>query len=396
MSIRIALNHKTRYRYTKPVWLSPHVVRLRPAPHCRTPILSYSLKIIPAEHFMNWQQDPYGNLRARLVFPQKSRYFSVEVDLVADMTVINPFDFFLEKYAEESPFEYDRVLRRELSPYLRKRRAGPKLQELIAESRRTDNKIRTNDYLVELNQRIQKCVKYLIRMEPGVQSPEKTLTLGSGSCRDSAWLLVQLARHLGLAARFVSGYLIQLKPDVKSLDGPSGTTVDFTDLHAWTEVYLPGAGWVGFDPTSGLMAGEGHIPLCCTPNPSSAAPITGTLEEDVKSTLHHEMTVTRIVEAPRVTKPYTDDEWQNIDALGSKIERDIKKLDIRLTMGGEPTFVSLDDREGDAWHYAALGGDKKQLGKDMLRRLCGRFAEGGLLMFTQGKWYPGEILPRWA
>src|ERR1700688_67269 len=283
MSIRIALNHKTRYRYTKPVWLSPHVVRLRPAPHCRTPILSYSLKIIPAEHFMNWQQDPYGNLRARLVFPQKSRYFSVEVDLVADMTVINPFDFFLEKYAEESPFEYDRVLRRELSPYLRKRRARPKLQELIAESRRTDKKIRTNDYLVELNQRIQKHVKYLIRMEPGVQSPEKTLTLGSGSCRDSAWLLVQLARHLGLAARFVSGYLIQLAPDVKSLDGPSGTDRDFTDLHAWAEVYLPGAGWVGLDPTSGLMAGEGHIPLACSAEPVTAAAITGGFSYDDES-----------------------------------------------------------------------------------------------------------------
>ena len=281
MSIRVALNHKTLYRYTRSVWLSPHVVRLRPVPHCRTPIPSYSLKINPAGHFINWQQDPYSNHLARLVFPGKTTEFSVEVDLVADMTVINPFDFFLEKYAEEIPFVYDPVVRRELSPYLKKRRVGPKMEALIAESRK--EKIRTNDFLVDVNRRIQSRIKYLIRMEPGIQSPENTLTLASGSCRDSAWLLVQLLRNLGLAARFVSGYLIQLTPDVKSLDGPSGADRDFTDLHAWTEVYLPGGGWVGLDPTSGLLAGEGHIPLACSAEPVTAAAISGGFSYDDES-----------------------------------------------------------------------------------------------------------------
>src|SRR6267154_4648975 len=347
MSIRVALNHKTRYRYTKPVWLSPHVVRLRPAPHCRTPITSYSLKIIPANHFINWQQDPYGNHLARLVFPEKTRDFSVEVDLVADMTVINPFDFFVEKYAEECPFEYDPVLKRELAPYRRRRAAGPKLQELIQESR--TEKIRTNDFLVEINQRVQKRIKYLIRLEPGVQSPEKTLTLGSGSCRDSAWLLVQLLRHLGLAARFVSGYLIQLTPDVKSLDGPSGTDKDFTDLHAWAEVYLPGGGWVGLDATSGLLAGEGHIPLACSADPVTAAAISGgfsyddesitTSEADSEKEARHRakdefefsMSVTQIHEDPRVTKPYSDEQWKQIETLGHLVDADLKAHDVRLT-----------------------------------------------------------------
>src|SRR3984957_18996561 len=376
MSIRVALNHKTLYRYTRPVWLSPHVVRLRPAPHCRTPIPSYSLKITPADHFINWQQDPYSNFLARLVFPKKTTEFAVEVDLVADMTVINPFDFFLEKYAEEVPFEYDPVVRRELIPYLKRRRAGPLLQALIAESR--TEKMRTNDFLVEVNQRVQKRIKYLIRMEPGIQSPEKTLTLCSGSCRDSAWLLVQLFRNLGIAARFVFGYLIQLKPDVKSLDGPSGTDRDFPDLHAWTEVYLPGGGWIGLDPTSGLLAGGGHIPLACSAEPVTAAAISGGFSYDNqaitetepdaekkkprgKDAFEFSMSVTRIHEDPRVTKPYTEEQWTAIETLGHQVDSDLKSHDVRLTMGGEPTFVSIDDMDGAEWNTAAVGPKKYNL-----------------------------------
>ena len=393
MSIHIALNHVTHYRYDKPVALGPQVVRLRPAPHCRTRILSYALKVTPAKHFINWQQDAEANYLARLTFPDRTRELRIEVDLVAEMAVLNPFDFFLEPYAQQFPFEYEAGEKRDLAPYLTCLPLTPALQKYLARVPRSAAV--TIDFLVELNQSLSRDIRYLIRMEPGVQSPEQTLQKASGSCRDSAWLLVQLLRHLGLAARFASGYLIQLVADVKSLDGPSGTDHDFTDLHAWCEVYLPGAGWIGLDPTSGLLAGEGHIPLACTPEPSSAAPVAG-LVEDSEVEFEHAMRVDRIWEAPRVTRPYTEAQWLQIESLGHEIDSQLAALDVRLTMGGEPTFVAIDDPDGPEWNTAALGEHKRRLAANLYHRLRTRYAPQGLAHFGQGKWYPGEPLPRWS
>jgi uncharacterized protein (DUF2126 family)/transglutaminase-like putative cysteine protease len=393
MAIHAALHHKTSYSYDRLVALGPQVVRLRPAPHCRTPILSYSLKVEPSGHFLNWQQDPHSNYLARLVFPEKVRHFSVTVDVVAEMAVYNPFDFFLEPYAEKFPFTYEKRLAVELTPFLRKHPRKPRFAELIASLDLKPQ--RTIDFLVALNSQVNRLVKYVIRLEPGVQTPEQTLIKGNGSCRDSAWLLVNTLRHAGLAARFVSGYLIQLKPDVKSLDGPSGAEKDFTDLHAWCEVYLPGAGWIGLDPTSGLFAGEGHIPLACSPEPSGASPISGGVEEaGVK--FGFEMEVSRVYESPRVTKPYTDEQWSQIATLGHAIDADLTKHDVRLTMGGEPTFVSIDDPDGPEWNFTAVSHKKRDLSGQLVKRLWHKFTPGALLHYGQGKWYPGEPLPRYA
>jgi len=393
MALHVALNHRTTYRYDRLVTLGPQIVRLRPAPHTRTPILSYSMRVQPETHFINWQQDPHNNVLARLVFPEKTDVFEVVVDLVADLAVINPFDFFLTPDAEHIPFDYSDALCDDLQPYLACELAGPRLQawlDSVTRERRP-----SVDFLVDLNQRLQHDIDYIIRLEPGVQSCEETLTLGRGSCRDSAWLLVQILRHLGLAARFVSGYLIQLTADQEALDGPSGTAVDFTDLHAWTEVYLPGAGWVGLDPTSGLLAGEGHIPLASTPNFQSAAPITGLVDE-AEVEFEFNMSVTRVRETPRVTLPYSDAQWQAIVDLGRKVDEDLNAQDVRLTMGGEPTFVSRDFVDRAEWNTAAVGPTKRPRAEDLVRRLQARFAPHGLLHYGQGKWYPGESLPRWA
>ena len=393
MAIRVALNHRTAYKYDRLVTLSPQVIRLRPAPHCRTPVTSYSLKITPEKHFLNWQQDPHGNFLARAVFPELTREFSLEVDLVAELTVINPFDFFLEAEAMEYPFAYADWLATELAAYKQCLPMTPAFQEFVNNVPRKQKG--TVDFLVDLNRYVHEAVGYVIRLEPGVQTCEETLTKKTGSCRDSAWLLVQTLRNLGLAARFVSGYLIQLAPDVKSLDGPSGTEIDFTDLHAWTEVYLPGAGWVGLDPTSALFAGEGHLPLAATPEPFSAAPISGGVDE-CKTEFEFHMTVTRIHEDPRVTKPYSDEQWSRIEALGKQVDDVLDQGNVKLTMGGEPTFVSIDDMDSPEWNTAALGPHKRKLAGDLFDRLAGVFAKGPLLHYGQGKWYPGEQLPRWA
>jgi transglutaminase-like putative cysteine protease len=393
MGIRVLLNHKTVYNYDRLVTLSPQIVRLRPAPHSRTPVTSYSLRIEPEEHFINWQQDPFGNFLARLVFLEQTRHFSLEVSLAADVTVINPFDFFLEDYAEKYPFRYTPLEESELRPFLECSPNGPQLQKLLASIDR--HEIRMADFLVHLNQHLQRQITYVIRMEPGIQTPEETLELRSGSCRDTAWLLVQVLRNLGLAARFVSGYLIQLKPDVKPLEGPPGPNDDFTDLHAWAEVYLPGAGWIGLDPTSGLLTGEGHIPLAASAEPRSAAPVSGLVSE-CEVEFFHEMRVTRIHEDPRVTKPYTEEQWRRLCKVGDEVDAELAAGDVRLTMGGEPTFVSIDDMDGEEWNTAALGPDKLRLAGSLVKRLQRDFAPGGFLHWGQGKWYPGESLPRWA
>ncbi len=393
MAIHVALNHVTHYQYDRLVKLGPQVVRLRPAPHSRTKVLSYSQRIEPANHFINWQQDPFANYQARLVFPEPTREFKVTVDLVVEMAVYNPFDFFLEPSAEEFPFAYAKSQAAELAPYLVTEPLTPAVSAYLKKV--NASKQRTIDFLVGINQLVQKDVGYTIRMEPGVQTPEETLTKGTGSCRDSGWLLVQLLRHLGLAARFVSGYLIQLTSDVKAVDGPNGPEKDFTDLHAWCEVFLPGAGWIGLDPTSGLLAGEGHVPLACTPQPSSAAPVEGGVDK-CEVTFAHHMQVTRIYESPRVTLPYTDEQWDKVVALGHDVDKRLAAGDVRLTMGGEPTYVATADRDAAEWNTDALGPTKRGYATELVQRLRAEYGDGGFVHMGQGKWYPGEQLPRWA
>ena len=400
MGIKVALEHRTSYTFDRLVEVFPHVVRLRPAPHSRTPIEAYSLQVEPADHFINWQQDAFGNFLARLVFLNQTRNLTITVGLIADLKVINPFDFFIEDYAEQVGFTYPKALADDLRPYLRPVDEGAEgsgpgdLVQAWVKNFSVAPGTRTIDFLVALNRAVNADVGYSVRMEPGVQTPDFTLRTGIGSCRDSAWLLVSILRQLGLAARFVSGYLVQLTSDVDSLDGPSGPAADFTDLHAWAEVYIPGAGWIGLDPTSGLFAGEGHIPLSATPHPESAAPITGATET-CETTLEFSNVVTRVHEDPRVTLPYTEAAWGAICALGARVDERMATADVRLTVGGEPTFVSIDNQVDPEWTTDADGPNKRERASELAARLKTMWAPNGLVQRSQGKWYPGEPLPRW-
>ena len=400
MGIKVALEHRTSYTFDRLVEVFPHVVRLRPAPHSRTPIEAYSLQIEPADHFVNWQQDAFGNFLARLVFPSRARSLTITVGLIADLKVINPFDFFIEEYAETFPFEYPKDLLEDLKPYLRPPDedgvdSGPgELAQAWVKNFVINPGMRTIDFLVAVNHGINADVGYSVRMEAGVQTPDFTLRTGIGSCRDSAWLLVSVLRQMGLAARFVSGYLVQLTSDVQALDGPSGPIADFTDLHAWAEVYIPGAGWIGLDATSGLFAGEGHIPLSATPQPASSAPITGATEP-CETTLDFANVVTRVHEDPRVTLPYTEAAWGAICALGTRVDERLAAGDVRLTVGGEPTFVSIDNQVDPEWTTDADGPLKRERASALAAQLKQRWAPQGLVQRNQGKWYPGEPLPRW-
>lgn len=394
MSIDVALSHVTNYFYDRYVNLGPQTIRLRPAPHSKAHVLSYSLKVSPDKHFLNWQQDPFSNYQAVVNFPDKVKFLKIEVDLIAKINVFNPFDFFLEESAKSFPFDYSDQLKDDLVPYLVVSESAPqfiKFTQSVSPSLHED----LINCLVAINQAINNEIKYNVRMQPGVQTPAETLALKSGSCRDLAWLGCQTFRTLGLASRFCSGYLVQLKPDVKPMSGPEGPKQDFIDLHAWVEVYLPGAGWVGLDPSSGLFAGEGHIPLSCTPSPSSAAPISGLLEP-CETEFEFDMNVKRLDEAPRSTKPYSKRQWEKIQAAGRKVDLMADSLGLELTMGGEPTFVSIAHQNLDEWQTKATGPHKEALGKNVLMALKEKFSQGGLIHHAQGKWYPGESLPRWA
>ncbi len=370
MGLKVALHHRTHYQYQRPILIGPQTIQLRPALHCRTPILKYELSLTPAG-LIKWRLDPHQNQQAYALFSDPSPELNVEVDLVADLEPINPFDFLLDPGFENFPFHYPEALRNDLTPWLAVSAQQARLLALLGPLASTSSP--TVDYVLAVNRRVTGVINYQLRYELGTQTPEQTLSLKSGSCRDMAWLLVQAFRVMGIAARFVSGYLIQLAPDLRNIAEPNLLTEDHVELHAWAEVFLPGAGWVGLDPTSGQMTAEGHIPLVCTPTPEEAAPIEGTVEP-VKTEFSYSFRLQRLNEPRRVTKPLTDSEWERVRAVAHVIDAEIEAGDARLTMGGEPTFVGIDKPESPEWNLDAHGPAKRSRGMALVQACSSAWA----------------------
>jgi uncharacterized protein (DUF2126 family) len=395
--LRLLLQHQSRYRYPRPAALGPHLIRLRPAQHAKAKIEAYGLSIEQPCN-LRWQQDPSGNHIARVSFDEGvfCDRFDILVELAVDIRPVNPFDFFLDGRAENVPFAYPAETARDLLPFFDTSdpsyAGGPLFERFLADLPREGSTI---SVIVALNQAVNRAIRYVIREEPGIWTPERTLQEGRGSCRDSAVLLIAALRSRGLAARFVSGYLVQLTDEGMIPDEPKGVGRDVVDLHAWAEVFLPGAGWVGLDATSGLLTGEGHIPLACTAHPPFAAPIEGT-SDVAADDVSFSMTVGRLGHEPRPTTPYEERVWSELVAAGERADARLAERGIVLTMGGEPTFNARENAELPEWNGEALGADKWRRGLDLARELRSRLVPGAALLQRMGKHYPGESLPRWA
>lgn len=260
--------HHTQYNFSKPVQASPHIIRLNPTLNYKNKILEHSLQVFPEVFHQNNHLDVYGNPISRLVFLSKIEFLTVEVKMKVEVQDINPFDFFLSLAIENYPFKYPNSVQSYLQSYLEV--VDDEVIEHWLKSKNPPKQHKTLDYVTSLNKLVHQHLNYTVRLEPGVYSPKETIEKGGGSCRDYSWLLVNMYRMHGIAARFVSGYLIDLNFEVDNKDQLS--------LHAWVEVYLPGAGWLGLDPTSGLLVTAYYIPLCAVPHYKDAAAISGNTE----------------------------------------------------------------------------------------------------------------------
>jgi len=395
--LRLLIQHQSVYRYPTPASFGPHQVRLRPASHARARIENYTLKV-PSEAAVRWQQDPSGNHVAHLAFKKGTRLPALEitVELAVDIRPVNPFDFFIDPRCEVIPFAYPAELSRDLAPFLERGdpelATGEQFEALLAAMPKSEP---TVPFLVAANQLVHGALRYVIREEPGIWTPEETLKNGRGSCRDQAVLLMALLRARGLASRFASGYLVQLQDEGMLPGEPKGVSKDVADLHAWTEVFLPGGGWVGLDPTSGLFCGEGHIPLASVARPALGSPVEGTADRAAES-ISFSMKIARLGDEVRPTAPFPDEAWGELLDGADAADAVLRAAGLALTSGGEPTFNSRDHAEKPEWNGDALGPTKWEAGLALADELRRRLAPGAAVLRRQGKWYPGESLPRWA
>jgi uncharacterized protein (DUF2126 family) len=383
MSVRVGITHSMLRRFERPVLLSTHWLRLRPAPQTRARITAYSLAVQGGPHYLNWVRDPFENYLARLDVSEPVSTLGLELDLIAELEPINPFDFLSEPDAAQHPFAYPPQLRKELASYLQVTAPGPRCQAWLETLDRAPAS--TVERLDEVNRRVHAAHGLTATAVPGPVDLEAFLERRTGSCWDAAWLLTLSLRHLGLAARFACGYRIVLAKESGDQDAVS--------LHTWSEAYIPGAGWIGLDPEAGVFTTEGYIPLACAPDPLHVVPFVG--EREAGEKMEGEALRVRRLDPLDASWPFTDAQWADVQALGHVVERDLEGQGLKLTLGLSLSLVANDPTAGPEWGIASLGSSKREAAEALLERLWKRVAPGGVPHLGQGEWYAGDGLPRW-
>ena len=406
MSTRIALTHTIDRRYARRLVLPTHWLRLRPAPHTKAAIEAYSLSVGTEPHFLNWVRDPFENHLARLDLPEPVFGLNMAVDIVADLAPANPFDFLTEPYAASFPFEYPEQLQKELTPYLHLPKAGPRLADYLGALDADSAYI--IEKLGKLTGNVHRSLAIVGSAQPGAVDLEDVVKRGTASPWEAAWLMAVSLRHLGVAARFTAGYRVVLASEAVPIhawtadaeDSETSLWLDSASLHAWCEVFLPGAGWIGLDPSAGLFTHEGYIPLTATPDPLRALPWVAEVAEPGKPAevpppdeSFESIAVRRLIAAAEPS-PYSDAQWGDISALGQSVDARLATAGISLAMG---QTLNLTSPYSDSieWATTALGPRKRAAAEDLLARLRLKVAPGGVLHESQGEWFGGETLPRW-
>ncbi len=375
---RVALRHRLDYRFDRPVRLSTHWLRLRPAPQAVACIQAYSLTVRPASHFVNWVRDPFENHLARLDFPEAVSRCSIDMELLAELPPTNPFDFLLAADAAEHPFRYPDQLAGELAPYLWSGESGEELRRWL------DTLDRTPAPTVERIQQIATRTAEDFRLEDHRRQPDLSRLLrdGSGSHRELAWLLTLSLRALGIATRLVSGYRLMITADAHA------------HLHSWCDAYLPGAGWIGLDPASGLLTAEHHIPLCTASDPTRVLPVLG-YRESCEEELQERISL-RLLESHAADWPYSAAQWTRLESAAASVDAALRGTGIRLGQSTSLEFGKPDQPDAPEWRTTGQGPDKWRTATRLMERLREKRMPGSIILLGQGEWYAGEPAPRWA
>src|SRR5215469_5661941 len=369
--MRLKIENWMRYAYDKAVGFSTHVVRLYPRTD-QSIVTHRHHTTINLESDIQYRRDLFDNLVANCFLPKAGEVLEIRVALELELWPKNPFHFLLAPHALQLPLQYTPEEERILTPY---KIIAPEEQAETDEIWRLDGKRDTVGALVELAKTIRAEIAYEVRLEGDARLPSETIELRSGACRDTSLLCATILRKIGLAVRVVSGFLCEFHVDVEDRRSESG-------LHAWIEAYLPGAGWIGIDPTNGTFCDHRFIPTAVGIRMQDVAPVQGSFFGKATGHFDSHLDLNLITE-------------RDMSKIAAQVEKTLASEGVTLTMGGEPTFIPAKP-DAPEWNFAAIGPAKLKYAYAFAEKLVETSCPEAITLYTPGKFYPGEINPRWA